>query len=187
MKALNRPAAGEEDPFMKKEIVIGTMGKTQGVRSIAKPHKMASMISPQSPEALSDPSEGSEIAELCESPLTDCGSVLETLLFNVVTFLLMAFSAPGTTVSSALSVTEKSQSSGLAQNWSLHAVQVTYPPADACGAVTRTFCPSLNMPKKTGSPFRISGWVMSYSPPSSSQPSRFSNVAVVADSSHFVP
>ena len=45
--ALNLPAAGVDDPFMKKEIVIGTIGNTQGVRRAANPHRMASIMSPQ--------------------------------------------------------------------------------------------------------------------------------------------
>ena len=45
MKALKRPSAGLWDCFMKKEMVIGTMGNTQGVRSMANPHRIASMIS----------------------------------------------------------------------------------------------------------------------------------------------
>ena len=44
MKALKRPAAGVEEPFMKNDMVIGTIGNTQGVRSIANPHNTASSI-----------------------------------------------------------------------------------------------------------------------------------------------
>ena len=46
--ARNRPRALFSEPFRKKETVIGTMGKTHGVRSAAKPHRMASSIMPQS-------------------------------------------------------------------------------------------------------------------------------------------
>ena len=56
--ALKRPAAGEPLPFMKKEIVIGTIGNTHGVNSMANPHSIASRISPQS----EDPAEGPSAA-----------------------------------------------------------------------------------------------------------------------------
>ena len=42
IKALKRPAAGEADPLRKKDTVIGTIGKTQGVSSMASPQRMAS-------------------------------------------------------------------------------------------------------------------------------------------------
>ena len=72
IKALNRPAAGEDEPFIKKEIVIGTIGKTQGVSNIAKPQRIASMIRAQRPfESPSEPSVGSRMAELVPSPKTD--------------------------------------------------------------------------------------------------------------------
>ena len=44
MKALNRPWCAFSDPFRKNETVIGIIGNTQGVRSIAKPQRMASMM-----------------------------------------------------------------------------------------------------------------------------------------------
>ena len=47
IEALNLPAAGVDEPFMKKDMVMGTIGKTQGVRSIAKPQRIASSIRPQ--------------------------------------------------------------------------------------------------------------------------------------------
>jgi len=48
--ALKRPAAGEPLPLRKNDMVIGTIGNTQGVSSIAKPHSMASSIRAQSEE-----------------------------------------------------------------------------------------------------------------------------------------
>ena len=42
IKALKRPAAGEADPLRKKDTVIGTIGKTHGVSSMASPQRMAS-------------------------------------------------------------------------------------------------------------------------------------------------
>ena len=51
--ALNLPAATLSEPFMKNDTVIGTIGNTHGVRSIAKPQRMASMISIQSDPPLS--------------------------------------------------------------------------------------------------------------------------------------
>ena len=44
---MKRPAAGLPEPFIKNDTVIGTIGNTQGVRSIAKPQRMASRISDQ--------------------------------------------------------------------------------------------------------------------------------------------
>ena len=41
------PAAGDDAPFMKKDTVIGTIGKTQGVSRAANPHRIASMTIPQ--------------------------------------------------------------------------------------------------------------------------------------------
>ena len=64
MNALKRPAAAVVELFRKKDTVMGTMGKTQGVSNMAKPHNMASSIRAQrepAPEALS---EGSEITLL---------------------------------------------------------------------------------------------------------------------------
>ena len=52
--ALKRPCATFSEPFIKKETVIGTIGKTHGVRSIANPQRMASRISPQIDPFLSD-------------------------------------------------------------------------------------------------------------------------------------
>ena len=43
--ARKRPWALLCDPLMKKETVMGTIGNTQGVSSIARPHRMASRIS----------------------------------------------------------------------------------------------------------------------------------------------
>ena len=48
MPARKRPSAGFPELFMKNETVIGTMGKTQGVSSAAKPQRIASMMSDQS-------------------------------------------------------------------------------------------------------------------------------------------
>ncbi len=45
--ALNLPFALLGLPFMKKETVIGTIGNTQGVRSIARPQRIASSMSAQ--------------------------------------------------------------------------------------------------------------------------------------------
>ena len=54
--ALNRPCAGVDEPFIKKETVIGTIGNTHGVSSIANPQRIASRISAQieSPSVLSE-------------------------------------------------------------------------------------------------------------------------------------
>ena len=45
--ALKRPCLLFSEPFIKKEMVIGTIGNTQGVRSIAKPQRMASSMRAQ--------------------------------------------------------------------------------------------------------------------------------------------
>ena len=44
---MKRPSALDSDPFMKKLTVIGTIGKTQGVSSMAKPQSIASRIRAQ--------------------------------------------------------------------------------------------------------------------------------------------
>ena len=45
--ALKRPCATFSEPFMKKETVIGTIGNTHGVRSMANPQRIASRMSAQ--------------------------------------------------------------------------------------------------------------------------------------------
>ena len=49
MAALKRPLAADPLLFRKKDTVMGTMGKTQGVRSIRKPQRMASRMRLQRP------------------------------------------------------------------------------------------------------------------------------------------
>ena len=44
--ARKRPFFASSPPFRKKEMVIGTIGNTHGVRSMANPHKMACKIKP---------------------------------------------------------------------------------------------------------------------------------------------
>ena len=44
-EAFRRPWRAFSLPFMKKETVIGTIGNTHGVSSIANPHRIASRIS----------------------------------------------------------------------------------------------------------------------------------------------
>ena len=61
IEALKRPLAGLSDPFMKKDMVMGTIGNTQGVRSIANPQSMASSTSCQS---------GSRSAPSCDAAAT---------------------------------------------------------------------------------------------------------------------
>ena len=53
MKALKRPWCTLSDALRKKDTVMGTMGKTQGVRSMARPQRMASRRRAHSPPALS--------------------------------------------------------------------------------------------------------------------------------------
>ena len=88
MKALNLPAAGVEEPFMKKDIVMGTIGNTHGVKSIAKPHRMASMMRPQRELEESEPSVGSSMIVECESSASAFLSARKTFLFWSLTFLL---------------------------------------------------------------------------------------------------
>ena len=52
IKALKRPAAGLAEPLMKKETVMGTIGKTHGVSSMASPQRMASRTRDQSEPAV---------------------------------------------------------------------------------------------------------------------------------------
>ena len=62
IKALNFPSALDPEFFRKNETVIGTIGNTQGVRSIANPQRIASMISAQRPFLPSLAASGSSIA-----------------------------------------------------------------------------------------------------------------------------
>ena len=50
MNALKRPLAAEPLCLRKKDTVMGTMGNTQGVSSMRKPHTIASRIKPQREE-----------------------------------------------------------------------------------------------------------------------------------------
>ena len=88
---------------MKKEMVIGTIGKTQGVRSIAKPQRIASIISahrlPVSDEPVPEPAEG----------------------------LMVAMSSPAVTAFAFSIGILNSKCSGAAQNWSLQPLQVSSP------------------------------------------------------------
>ena len=101
MNALNRPSTGLADCFMKKEMVMGTIGNTQGVSSMAKPQRIASMISPhrlfepvpELPAPVPEPVEGVERAS---------GLPLSRGTLN-------------------------SKCSGAAQNWSLQPLQVSSP------------------------------------------------------------
>ena len=47
MAALKRPCATFSEPFMKNDTVIGTIGNTHGVRSMANPQRMASRMRAQ--------------------------------------------------------------------------------------------------------------------------------------------
>ena len=69
MAALKRPAATFSEPFMKNDTVIGTIGNTHGVRSIANPQRIASRISPQiepflSPSSAAGSSAGSSVSAI---------------------------------------------------------------------------------------------------------------------------
>ena len=50
--ARKRPCAGDCEPLMKNDTVIGTIGNTQGVKSAAKPQRIAVMSELQSRVAL---------------------------------------------------------------------------------------------------------------------------------------
>ena len=82
--ALNLPCAGEADPFTKKDTVIGTIGKTQGVRSIANPQSMASSIRAQREPSAFLPSSALEA-------ITSSFSGDVTLVLLPITFLLISF------------------------------------------------------------------------------------------------
>ena len=117
MNALKRPAAGVDEPFMKKEMVIGTIGKTHGVNSIAKPQRMASRMSPQmEPPAFCDSSvTGSPIVELWPA------------------------SSVAAAVAGARSFSENSQSSGIPQFSSSQLDDVITPSNLPADSVRRTF------------------------------------------------
>src|SRR5574344_1317432 len=67
INALNLPAAGVDEPFMKNEIVIGIIGNTQGVRSMANPQSIASRMSPQREPELWLLSAGATVASFASS------------------------------------------------------------------------------------------------------------------------
>ena len=72
--ALIRPAAGEPLPFIKKDTVMGTIGNTQGVTSAAKPHRIASIIRPQSDSSPSAPAAVTSSAAASGLPIVTLNS-----------------------------------------------------------------------------------------------------------------
>ena len=121
-----RPSAGLPEPFMKNETVIGTIGKTQGVKRAAKPHRMASMISPHS--------EPPPAASFCAGAISAAG----------VVFLAAALSLDGVSagctagVAPAGRVIVSSVSSGGRQLVSLQIIHASSAVTVACGAVSFT-------------------------------------------------
>ena len=115
MKALKRPSAAVEDCFMKNDTVIGTIGNTHGVISMANPHRMASMIKAHRDPSLSLLSPDAIPASSDEEASSD--------LVSMVTSSEDALAA-GT---AAASGTENSHDSGAAQNLSLHPLHETSP------------------------------------------------------------
>ena len=124
MNALNLPAAGLDDPLRKKDTVIGTIGKTQGVSRAANPQRIASNIRPQSTPPF--------------SPEADADAWLAP--------------AAADTDSSEGSVTLKSKYSGCAHIVSEQQVHVTVPSTTGFSPVSVKSCPKTISPKKTGSP-----------------------------------
>ena len=99
IRALNLPIAGFEDPLRKKDMVIGTIGKTHGVSNIASPQRIASIIRANK-------------EEFDSSLSTSCISELKTALLPLKTFLLSGDMAP---ISGFLTVTFSSVSVGEVQ------------------------------------------------------------------------
>ena len=116
MPARMRPSAGLPEPFIKNETVIGTIGKTQGVRRAAKPHRMASMISPHS--------EPPPAASFCAGAISAAGTV------SGAAALSLAGPAGRVIVSSV--------SSGGRQLVSLQIIHASSALTVACGAVSFT-------------------------------------------------
>ena len=147
MKALKRPSAGLCDCFMKKETVIGTIGKTHGVSSMAKPQRIASIISAHRlspPLAVADA--GCSNASLRSAPPFASLTVPPLTVPRVAWFSLPGIGLP------LLRVTENSQCSGAAQNWSLQPLQVNSPFTVASSPTNLTFWENTAVSKKTSSP-----------------------------------
>ena len=100
---------------MKTDTVIGTIGNTHGVISMANPHRMASMIKAHRDPSLSLLSPDAIPASSDEETSSD--------LVSMVTSSEGALAA-GT---AAASGTENSHDSGAAQNLSLHPLHETSP------------------------------------------------------------
>ena len=168
MKALKRPAAGVEEPFMKKDMVIGTIGNTHGVRSIANPHNTASSI-----RAHNEP------PARCSSSVTFC----EISGVSAVT-AASAFSGTAATAASASfwSFISKFQSSGAPQELSVQLEDVIMPFRLEASSATLIFCATLILSKKTSSPPNFSGLSRSYNPPSREYPLTSSNSTVTGES-----
>ncbi len=148
---------------MKNDTVIGIIGNTQGVSSMAKPQRIASMMSPHSPSLFCPPSSstsGSEIAVLCAA--TSSAEIVSTAKRGV-------FLEPETSI-----CTENSQYSGAAQNLSLQPLHLNSPFITAAPSAF-TFCATCTLPKNTFSPLSIDGFVSSYSSPSIEYPGASSN------------
>ncbi len=125
IKALKRPAATDELPFMKNDTVIGTIGNTHGVSSAAKPQITASMIRAQLNGFSAGAAMSSAGSTLCASPST----------------------AGATAAEASPTATSNSQYSGEWHAPSTQAIHITSPLTVACAAVSRRFCVSTILSK----------------------------------------
>ena len=178
MKALNRPVAGVEEPFMKKDMVIGTIGNTHGVRSIANPHSTASSIS-----AHSEPPASCSSSVMAVASVLAVASVTAVSAFAALSSLFV-FSGTDAAAASAsfLSFISKSQSSGAPQELSVQLEDVIMPFRMEASSATLIFCATLILSKKTSSPSNFSGLSRSYKPPSREYPLTSSNSTVTGES-----
>ena len=153
MKALKRPSAAVVDCFMKNDTVIGTIGNTHGVISMANPQRIASMMSVQSEptlllsslETVSDEETSSVLDSMVTSSETAESSSGESCADD-------SFDAALCVAPATASGMENSQDSGAAQNRSLHPLQETSPVTVASFPVNLTLWVRVTKSKNTFSP-----------------------------------
>ena len=138
---------------MKKEMVMGTIGNTQGVSNMAKPQRIASMIS----------------AQRLPPPLP----------LPPLTVPRVAWSGLAGTCSPPVRLKVNSKCSGAAQNWSLQPLQVISPLTVASGASSLTFWVKTAVSKKTSSPLNDDGSVTCVKAPTGEYPEGESSSRVV--------
>ena len=138
--ALNRPAAGDDAPFMKNDTVIGTIGNTQGVSRAANPQRMASMTRAQLKPFFSP------------SALSPAGTISALSPARAISVFLSAWTASALSPGAPFTLTLNFQYSGEAHCVSVQDIHVTSPETVAEAPSTRIFCAITISSKNTGSP-----------------------------------